>query len=89
MFAIGYCRTCDKKFAVAVDPSTPRGIQWLVYDYEDLWRIAAGAGHSHVCAGAIMCMHGHDLEIGATEVALTKAGAVLSFTGHDPFAWRN
>ncbi len=67
IFILAECSICGTRYAAAPDISAPE--QWLVFE-----RKSRLDQPSHICMGALLCIHGHALDITAAEAVLTTGG---------------
>ena len=68
-FVLAECSQCRAAYAVMPSPTCPG--QWQVFP-----RHTRDFAHPlHLCAGELVCLHGHRLRV-------TQSGAVLSEQGH-------
>jgi hypothetical protein len=67
IFMLAECSMCGTRYAVAPDISAVE--QWLVFE-----RKSNLDQPSHICMGALLCPHGHALDITAEEAVLTTDG---------------
>ncbi len=70
IYLLAECPVCRTRYAVAPDPVAFR--QWQFFQRD-------GDEHllTHICAGGLLCVRGHALDITARQAVLTQAGAWL------------